>query len=45
MLEKKIIGLICSVITSTFLCPAISAFALESESIKGHYDIVVEGFD
>lgn len=45
MLEKKIIGLICSVITSIFLCPVISAFALESESIKGHYDIVVEGFD
>lgn len=45
MLKKKMIGLICSVITSILLCPAISVFASESESVKGNYNIVVEGFD
>lgn len=45
MLKKKMIGLICSVMTSILLCPAMSVFASEVESVKGNYDIVVEGFD
>lgn len=45
MLKKKMITLICSVITSILLCPSISAFASESKNITGSYNIVVEGFD
>lgn len=45
MLKKKMIGLICSVITSILLCPSISAFASESKNVTGTYNILVEGFD
>ncbi|MGG7059017.1 prolyl oligopeptidase family serine peptidase [Clostridium tertium] len=45
MLKKKMIGLICSLITSILLFPSISVFASESKSVTGTYDIVVEGFD
>lgn len=45
MVKKKIIGLICSVLTSMILCSSVTVFASESVNVTGTYNIVVEGFD
>lgn len=45
MVRNKMMGLICSVVTSIILCSSTTVFASEVKSVTGTYDIIVEGFD